>query len=243
MLSVGTCRSCCSFGDPHWASFGLWLLFPKGLRWWSSISAAARVPPEGSLHQSNGSVAIHRAGAFVGSETSFRAELLDTTTFFLVDEKPPVGAAAHRTLTCSPKHAEQWVGFPVHLLFLHAHVTQGPCCWRPRLVWTGFETLPAGQSFIKHGAIERIMPIWSLQDLEKAAHLYPGVDQTKVQELFDMWGGSVRWVLARGNSPTNKEVLTGAIARTDLPALKLAVCRGGAAMEVRSQSNQHSVFL
>ena len=51
----------------------------------------------------------HREGAFVGSKSSFRAELKVPSNFYLVDAQLPKAAAARRIETCSPKHSKQWV--------------------------------------------------------------------------------------------------------------------------------------
>ncbi|BDA42991.1 probable crinkler effector protein 16 [Coccomyxa sp. Obi] len=93
--------------------------------------------------------------------------------------------------------------------------------------------------FLKDGADERIMPPWTLEELEAAAPLFPNVSRAKMHELFDMWGGSVRWVLARANSPINEEYLVRAIDRTDLHALKLAADRSDAAKEVSNVLIHH----
>ena len=88
------------------------------------------------------------------------------------------------------------------------------------------------QEFVKEGADERIMPPWTLQELEAALPLFPSVSLARLHELYSMWGGVVRWVLARANRAGNEGYLEKAIARSNLDALQAAVGRSDAAEEV-----------
>ncbi|BDA41052.1 probable crinkler effector protein 16 [Coccomyxa sp. Obi] len=143
-------------------------------------------------------------GAFVGSKTAFKAELMNPENFYLVDAKLPMGSEARTIETCSPMHSKQWV-------------------------------------FVKERARKRIMPPWTLGELEAALPLFPAVSRERLHELYFMWGGSVRWALARANQSetANKEsvaLLEEAIGRSTLPALQRAVGVGGsdATQEVSS---------
>ena len=86
--------------------------------------------------------------------------------------------------------------------------------------------MSALQEFVKEGADERIMPPWTLQELEAALPLFPSVSLARLHELYSLWGGSVRWALARANSATNEKYLEEAIARSNLDALLQVSCKG-----------------
>lgn len=76
----------------------------------------------------------------------------------------------------------------------------------PSLGW-GFsypKIMSALQEFVKEGADERIMPPWTLQELESALPLFPSVSLARLHELYSLWGGVVRWALARANSAGNE---------------------------------------
>ena len=93
------------------------------------------------------------------------------------------------------------------------------------------------QRFIKDGADERIMPPWTLEELEAAMPLFPNVSRARMHELFHMWGGSVRWLLARANSHVNEGYLARAIYSIDLHGLILAATLSDATTGVSLQSS------
>ncbi|CAL8468249.1 g7788 [Coccomyxa elongata] len=89
--------------------------------------------------------------------------------------------------------------------------------------------------FVKDGADERIMPPWTLQELEAALPLFPSVSLARMHELYRRWGGVVRWVLARANRAGNEGFLERGIASSKLDDLLLAVGRSDAAKGVSSR--------
>ena len=80
--------------------------------------------------------------------------------------------------------------------------------------------------------MERIMPPWTLDELEAALPLFPDVTRARLHELHSMWGGSVRWTLARANLPSNEHYFERAIIESSVRLLEMAAGYNDAAKEV-----------
>ena len=83
------------------------------------------------------------------------------------------------------------------------------------------------------GAKEIIMPLWGLEVLKGARHLFPGVNLRRLQKLFTLWGGSIRWCLANAHSPMNEKRLEAGIKKAGVKRIKDAVSGNTVLDEVR----------
>ena len=80
------------------------------------------------------------------------------------------------------------------------------------------------------------MPPWSLPELEAALPLFPSVSAGRLRNLYSKWGGTVRWTLARADSPRNESYLEANIECSSIDALQRAMASSDAAAGVRSKA-------
>ena len=79
------------------------------------------------------------------------------------------------------------------------------------------------QVFRKRGALQKVMPVWQLSELEGARHLYSGVKIDRLHDLHRKWGGSIRWCLTNALLADNEADLAAGIDSTDVSALQRAI--------------------
>ena len=81
------------------------------------------------------------------------------------------------------------------------------------------------QEFRKDGARMRVMKTWSLEELEAARHLFPGVSHDRLCQLFSMFGGDIRHCLALALHEDAEAMLMEAICYTNIHTLLSAIGR------------------
>jgi hypothetical protein len=133
-----------------------------------------------------------------GPLTAFYKELLQDDTWYLVDTREPVQAAARTILTTYPRRDVCKVTVPL---------TPGPeggCIFELTCAAHdyGWQFLRAAgldyeqckcvlQDFEKAGASTLYMTVWSWAELDAGRHLH-GLEEDETLALYEKWGGSPR---------------------------------------------------
>lgn len=149
------------------------------------------------------SILYDRGKVYLGQGMDFGIRLSCPECWYLVDVMLPEQVVARTVLVCSIDNDVIPVGPSLH---------SAACDCLSKAVIGCPDPYSAEQLYEKLKAFTLYMPPWQWHEIEAALPLFPKVSGESAQHLFELYGGVVRAVLARGHLPAAYSGLQAALS-------------------------------